>query len=353
VGTEWARTRCRERLEALADSGCDLDELRQEAIAALRRAIGFDRWCALLVDPDSLLFNRGIGENDWARDLPRINLHEAGARDDNNLLTLARGPSRVESLDVATSGDLAANEGWREIFAPYGVGDELRAAVVDDYGCWGDLHVWRSSDDRVFDEADASLMRDASRVLARALRRGAVAPAVLEPTAPKDTGVLLLDEDLRQSGATGSARAWFAALNPAGMAFPEGIPNVVWSAVGRLLADERHDRLGTSARVRVRAGDGSWATVEAARLDAGRGIAVSLRPALPEEILALLTRAYGLTARERELVELLIEGLATREIGDRLQISQYTVQDHLKSVFDKVGVRSRHELITGLFAQAA
>jgi DNA-binding CsgD family transcriptional regulator len=74
---------------------------------------------------------------------------------------------------------------------------------------------------------------------------------------------------------------------------------------------------------------------------------------LPEEILALLTRAYGLTARERELVAALIEGLATREISRRLQISEYTVQDHLKSVFDKVGVRSRHGLITGLFAQAA
>jgi len=66
-----------------------------------------------------------------------------------------------------------------------------------------------------------------------------------------------------------------------------------------------------------------------------------------------VTRAYGLTARERELVGLLIEGLSTRELAQRLQISQYTVQDHLKSVFEKVGVRSRHELITDLLAQAA
>jgi DNA-binding CsgD family transcriptional regulator len=353
VGTQWARTRCRERLEALADSGCDLDELRFEAIGALRRAVGFDRWCVLLVDPDALLVNRGIGENDWAQELPRLNVHDAGSDDVNNLRVLARGRDHVGALRAATAGDPARSRRWREILAPYGVGDELRAAVVDEYGCWGDLHVWRSSDDRPFDAEDAQLLRDSSTLLARALRRGTVAPVEMGRTAPTETGVLLLNAELSQCGATGSARAWFAALNPADMAYPEGIPNVVWSAVGRLQANERADRQGAPVRVRVRAGDGSWAMVEAARLDTGNGIAVSLRPALPDEVLALVSRAFGLSARERELVGLLIQGLATREVAKQLAISEYTVQDHLKSVFEKVGVRSRHELITDLFAQAA
>jgi DNA-binding CsgD family transcriptional regulator len=68
---------------------------------------------------------------------------------------------------------------------------------------------------------------------------------------------------------------------------------------------------------------------------------------------ALLSRAHGLSARERELVALLVEGLDTREIAVRLFISRYTVQDHLKSVFEKVGVRSRRELVSGVPAQAA
>jgi DNA-binding CsgD family transcriptional regulator len=55
-------------------------------------------------------------------------------------------------------------------------------------------------------------------------------------------------------------------------------------------------------------------------------------------------------ARESELVRLLIRGLPTSELADQLHISEHTVQDHLKSIFDKVGVRSRRELLLAMTA---
>ncbi len=82
-------------------------------------------------------------------------------------------------------------------------------------------------------------------------------------------------------------------------------------------------------------------------------IAVGVHGASAEDILALVARAHGLTARERELVALVREGLDTRELAERMVISRYTVQDHLKAVFEKLGVRSRRELVTGMFGQAA
>jgi DNA-binding CsgD family transcriptional regulator len=59
-------------------------------------------------------------------------------------------------------------------------------------------------------------------------------------------------------------------------------------------------------------------------------------------------RVYALSGRERELVALVVAGLETSAIAKRLFISSHTVQDHLKSVFDKVGIHSRRELLARL-----
>ncbi|MCU1611732.1 MAG: LuxR family transcriptional regulator, partial [Pseudonocardiales bacterium] len=58
--------------------------------------------------------------------------------------------------------------------------------------------------------------------------------------------------------------------------------------------------------------------------------------------------AYGLTSRERDICREVIAGHSTADIAGRLFISANTVQDHLKSVFSKVGVRSRGELVARL-----
>ncbi len=70
-----------------------------------------------------------------------------------------------------------------------------------------------------------------------------------------------------------------------------------------------------------------------------------LEPARPPDVLPLLEQAYGLTARESEVVRQVLSGAGSAEIARLLVVSPYTVQDHLKAVFDKVGVRSRRDLV--------
>jgi DNA-binding NarL/FixJ family response regulator len=52
-----------------------------------------------------------------------------------------------------------------------------------------------------------------------------------------------------------------------------------------------------------------------------------------------------LTAREAEILQGVIQGMRNREIADRLQISEKTVKTHLGSIFRKLNVNRRAELL--------
>jgi len=327
--------------------------VRREAIAELRLAIGFERWCVPLVDPDTLISHTGVAETDHVAELPRLQVRDASLRELNNGVSLAFGEERVGVLSVVTGGDLARSRRWRESLERFGTGDELRVVAADDRGCWGRFDLWRDRDDRPFSAEDAALLRGSSRALGRALRRSIMRVRREAPATAKQTGVLVIEGDLKTHRGTPAIWEWFRLLNPNRVPFPDGIPTLVWGVVGRVLAAERGEEPRYPARIRVRAGDGSWAVVDAARLgDAQSAIAVTIHDASTEEVLDLLYRAYRLSARERELVNLIVQGFDTGAIAERLLISRYTVQDHLKSIFRKVGANSRLELLTGLLAQA-
>ena len=74
-----------------------------------------------------------------------------------------------------------------------------------------------------------------------------------------------------------------------------------------------------------------------------------MEEARPPELAPLIADAYGFTERERLVTELVARGYSTGQIAARLHLSAYTVQDHLKAIFDKSGTGSRGELVARLF----
>ena len=78
-------------------------------------------------------------------------------------------------------------------------------------------------------------------------------------------------------------------------------------------------------------------------------IVIVIEPAGSKEMARLNTATYGLSPREEEVVELVVRGASTRQISRALYVTENTIQKHLQNAFEKVGVRSRRELVKRLY----
>ena len=345
VASARDRVRCRERLERLSESSLDRESIQCEAIADLRRVIGFDRWCWPLADPEALVpLGAGVAEHDYGPAVGRSLELEYSGGDVATMNVPARRRNPVGSLRVETGGDLARSPRWDEVLRPVGIGDEAVVACRDAFGCWGWLKAYRDDDDASFAEHDLELLAQVGPTLGSALRRTLGEARREIPAAPSSPGVVVLDPDLQAVSWTAGAREWIDAFPLAGLFAAWGIlPSTVYPVAA--LARSQKGSTGTHALERTV--DGRWVRIEAAQLEGqpNAQIAVTLRAATSRETFDLLCRACALSPREREVVAALLGGLDTRAVSARLCISPHTVQDHLKSVFRKTGAHSRRELL--------
>jgi ATP/maltotriose-dependent transcriptional regulator MalT len=66
---------------------------------------------------------------------------------------------------------------------------------------------------------------------------------------------------------------------------------------------------------------------------------------LPKAALTSLSTAASITAREQQVLRLVMSGLTNREIATRLSFAESTVKTHLKNIYRKLNVNSRTRAI--------
>ena len=349
--------RIRQEIVRLCHAGLDSRTFRVETVKRLRKLIPVDASFFATADPATLLFTGAVVDDVLARATPRFVENEFMQEDAVKFVRLARGNSPVDSLGVATKGELARSPRYREILAPMDLGDELRAALVVGSKCWGFMCLHRERSSPNFTPVEAAFLAKLTPHLAEGLRTALlIGDARVTSPLPDGPGLLLLGDDLSLAAITPAAEGWLAEMAKSGWPSSTEPPEAVYAVAARLLALEHggHAPPDPIPRTRLRTASGRWLVLHASRLRAqdteGR-IAIIFEEARPSEIAPLIVDAYGLTKREGEITKLILRGLSTAEVSEKLHITPNTVRDHFKAIFDKVGVRSRRELVGQVFAQ--
>jgi DNA-binding CsgD family transcriptional regulator len=348
----------RQEIIRLSHAGLDSKTFRVEAVRRLRKLIPVDASFFATADPATLLFTSAVADDILARATPQFVENEFLQDDSVKFASLTRGRSPVDSLGVATKGELDLSPRYREILAPMDLGDELRAALVVGSKCWGFVCLHRERSNPNFTPAEAAFLAKLTPHLAEGLRTALlIGDRRATPLPPEGPGLVLLADDLSLAAITPAAEAWLADVAQSDWPGSSELPEAVYAVAARLLALERSTSYAPRElmpRTRLRTASGRWLVLHASTLRAvgaeGR-IAVIFEEARPSEIAPLIVDAYGLTKREGEITKLVLRGLSTAEVSAELHITSNTVRDHFKAIFDKVGVRSRRELVGQVFAQ--
>ena len=351
--SEQRKQRARDKIAQLAGEGHDLVTFWRRCAEPIASVVPhFMSPCWHTLDPASLLVT-----SHYQVELPMLPAewlaHEYYGDDFHKMAEVARSERGYSTLYEATGGEPSRSPGWNLYIQPFGADQELFVALRTRAGdAWGLMSLYREPDRPLFAAEECAFLREVAPALAEGARRGLLLGEANDPEGPEAPGLVILRDDWSVDSLTPGVERWLDELPDGAWRAQGKLPPAVLAVAGRALRTAEHpDAPGEVALARVLSRGGRWMVLHGASLVAGgaRRVAVIIEPAHPARISSLLMAAYGLTEREQEVTRLVLQGNATTEIAERLQMSAHTVQQHLKSIFDKTGVRSRRELIGKVF----
>ncbi len=272
------------------------------------------------------------------------------------MINLYSGQEPAHPAELARRGVLAQVVNARDrlaykILLDNGFGSELRLLLRGSHGSWGTLVLFREQGGRPFEQSDVDRVAELVKPLVAA-SRGYIRATPLRP-ADQDLppGVIVVGADHAVRGITPEGHAWLREIRlPGPLAKPEWAATALSSEVA--MASRRFVRDPTTSRPVAclpSAYAGRWVSVQGQPLNAdGTGDVAVIIQAAGVELLPALSAWYDITARERTIIDQLREGIPAKQIARRLDLSVHTVNDHLKSIYRKISITSREEIMAVL-----
>ena len=346
-------------VKRLCCAGLDGPALLDEVIERLRRVVPFEAYCASTKDPATGFITYAMAEelgggddNFWLLERLYFDHHQSVRR-------MVDIHQSVALLSETTGGDLERSTRYVEYLRPLGLAHEMRGAFTSGGYVWGSMDLIRGSGSPDFKSREANFLRRVAPHLSNGLKLAAL--RLKTPVEEDETdvpGVLTLDHQGIVVQHTPAAERWLRDLEDLGPGWRKrnGLPralHTVFLLLRRALSPECDRDEESVPKLRARARSGRWLTLYGSLTEVTSErrteTVIVIEPTKPEELLPFSMSAYCLSPREEEIVKLVVCGLSTARISRRLFISEYTVNNHLRNVFEKVGVRSRGELVKCLF----
>ena len=255
----------------------------------------------------------------------------------------------VGSLEQATRGRPERSTRYRELLLPAGIPHELRAAFVLRGRAWGAVHIARRESSGAFGQVDVATLARVAGAIAQAIRGSLRFDAARRGDHAEAPGMIVLDARNEVELVTPPARELLAGMRPEAGVYSDLAPPAALLALAAFVREDGQAGVqGNQVTVPSALG---WITLHASLPDGPRArrVAIVLERATGPQSATLRLEVNGVTSREREVATLLARGLSSAEIAETLVLSPYTVQDHVKSLYEKLGVRSRQELVARVF----
>jgi DNA-binding CsgD family transcriptional regulator len=341
-------------IDALAQRQPSHADVGTGCMNVLEHALRFDMISWFSLDPATLLPTRfqirflhpmlkemddglalGFGRGRTAYELTLLERRmrfELNINDSLSPGALLQTPGHTATLHGVTNGRPDRSERYHAFPLPGAIDDELRLLCVNAGEAWG--MIWLGRVDGQFTRSEQAMLAPVATRLGAIIRLSLLREAVrVGADLEEPPGLILMSDDVHVASVSPEAERLLGPYDP----------DAPWHWVSVL----RAMRGGSTRATMVVEGIEGPATVHATTF--GEQDAIIVERVRPYRMADRLVRAYGLSPRERDVADGVARGWSTRRIAFELDLADYTVQDHLQSVFGKVGVRSRKEVMAKLF----